>query len=268
MIRSSCRYTPLARSEFDESIQYDDMGQGAQDVCEHRRHGHYYRAMLAESVQMNGMTTSGGGCYPIEDRENEDTGEDEDEHLQHVLAPGYPGQTQRKCLLWACKACKKKAVSVDKRKAATLRERRRLKKVNQAFEVLKRHTASNPNQRLPKVEILRNAIDYIVRLEKLLHVERASSSDKSDVDSGRESASPKTVGSPESNSTGSMTSSPISLISEKLHHFGHQISEMEAINGYDPNGVSSLDRLSLIVERISPNSATKDIRKMNGNAGD
>jgi hypothetical protein len=32
-------------------------------------------------------------------------------------------------LLWACKACKKKTVTVDRRKAATLRERRRLRKV-------------------------------------------------------------------------------------------------------------------------------------------
>lgn len=35
----------------------------------------------------------------------------------------------RRCLLWACKACKKKTVTVDRRKAATLRERRRLRKV-------------------------------------------------------------------------------------------------------------------------------------------
>ena len=40
--------------------------------------------------------------------------------------------------------------------------------VNEAFEVLKRRTCSNPNQRLPKVEILRNAIEYIESLEDLL----------------------------------------------------------------------------------------------------
>lgn len=42
--------------------------------------------------------------------------------------------------------------------------------VNEAFEVLKRRTSSNPNQRLPKVEILRNAIEYIESLEDLLQV--------------------------------------------------------------------------------------------------
>lgn len=42
--------------------------------------------------------------------------------------------------------------------------------VNEAFEVLKRCTSTNPNQRLPKVEILRNAIEYIENLEDLLHV--------------------------------------------------------------------------------------------------
>lgn len=45
-----------------------------------------------------------------------------------------------------------------------------LQKVNEAFEVLKRRTSTNPNQRLPKVEILRNAIEYIESLEDLLQV--------------------------------------------------------------------------------------------------
>ncbi|NWI86719.1 MYOG protein, partial [Pitta sordida] len=75
-----------------------------------------------------------------------------------------PGQ----CLPWACKVCKRKSVSLDRRRAATLREKRRLKKVNEAFEALKRSTLLNPNQRLPKVEILRSAIQYIERLQSLL----------------------------------------------------------------------------------------------------
>lgn len=75
-----------------------------------------------------------------------------------------PGQ----CLPWACKICKRKTVSIDRRRAATLREKRRLKKVNEAFEALKRSTLLNPNQRLPKVEILRSAIQYIERLQSLL----------------------------------------------------------------------------------------------------
>ncbi len=97
----------------------------------------------------------------------------DDEHTPHVLAPGFHGPARR-CLMWACKACKKKTVTVDRRKAATMRERRRLRKVNEAFESLKRRTCPNPNQRLPKVEILRNAIDYIESLEDLLHGNRTS----------------------------------------------------------------------------------------------
>lgn len=43
--------------------------------------------------------------------------------------------------------------------------------VNEAFELLKRCTdATNSSQRLPKVEILRNAIEYIENLEDMLHV--------------------------------------------------------------------------------------------------
>lgn len=41
------------------------------------------------------------------------------------------GQQPRKCLIWACKACKRKTVSIDRRKAATMRERRRLRRVSQ-----------------------------------------------------------------------------------------------------------------------------------------
>ncbi|NXS27619.1 MYOG protein, partial [Pomatostomus ruficeps] len=81
-----------------------------------------------------------------------------------ALAEHCPGQ----CLPWACKVCKRKSVSMDRRRAATLREKRRLKKVNEAFEALKRSTLLNPNQRLPKVEILRSAIQYIERLQSLL----------------------------------------------------------------------------------------------------
>ncbi|EGT38204.1 hypothetical protein CAEBREN_11281 [Caenorhabditis brenneri] len=57
---------------------------------------------------------------------------------------------------------------LDRRKAATMRERRRLRKVNEAFEVVKQRTCPNPSQRLPKVEILRSAIDYINTLERML----------------------------------------------------------------------------------------------------
>lgn len=93
------------------------------------------------------------------------------EEEQHVLAPlGCNANQSRPCLAWACKACKKKSVTVDRRKAATMRERRRLRKVNEAFETLKKHTSTNPNQRLPKVEILRNAIEYIESLEDILQV--------------------------------------------------------------------------------------------------
>eukprot|EP00061_Rhincodon_typus_P005176 g24386.t1 len=89
---------------------------------------------------------------------------------EHVYAPpGLKSHCPGQCLIWACKACKRKSASTDRRKAATLRERRRLKKINEAFEALKRRTVPNPNQRLPKVEILRSAIHYIEKLQDLLH---------------------------------------------------------------------------------------------------
>ncbi len=91
-------------------------------------------------------------------------GSEEDEHVRAPGAPHQPGH----CLQWACKACKRRSSTVDRRRAATMRERRRLKKVNHAFEALRRCTSANPSQRLPKVEILRNAIQYIESLQELL----------------------------------------------------------------------------------------------------
>ncbi|XP_043092140.1 myogenic factor 6 [Puntigrus tetrazona] len=89
---------------------------------------------------------------------------------EHVLAPpGLQPHCEGQCLMWACKICKRKSAPTDRRKAATLRERRRLKKINEAFEALKKKTVPNPNQRLPKVEILRSAINYIEKLQDLLH---------------------------------------------------------------------------------------------------
>ncbi|XP_074840110.1 myogenic factor 5 [Carettochelys insculpta] len=94
-------------------------------------------------------------------------GSDEEEHVRAPTGHHQAGH----CLLWACKACKRKSTTTDRRKAATMRERRRLKKVNQAFDALKRCTSANPSQRLPKVEILRNAIRYIESLQELLRAQ-------------------------------------------------------------------------------------------------
>lgn len=65
--------------------------------------------------------------------DGDETNESE-QGIEHVPHPHVLDATSphgaRRCLLWACKACKKKTVTVDRRKAATLRERRRLRKVS------------------------------------------------------------------------------------------------------------------------------------------
>ncbi|XP_069021843.1 myoblast determination protein 1 homolog [Embiotoca jacksoni] len=184
-----------------------------------------------------------------EDEEEEE--EEEEEEDQHVRAPGGLHQAGR-CLLWACKACKRKTTHADRRKAATMRERRRLGKVNDAFETLKRCTASNPNQRLPKVEILRNAISYIESLQALLRAGRddgfyppperyggdsdASSPHSSCTDSAMDFISPSSDRSENSDSSScSQTADDCSSSKTAL--------------------VSSLDCLSSIVERISTDPA-------------
>ncbi|GAB0092457.1 Myogenic-determination protein [Sergentomyia squamirostris] len=165
---------------------------------------------------------------------------------EHVLAPvGCSAGQSRPCLAWACKACKKKTVTVDRRKAATLRERRRLRKVNEAFELLKRRTSTNPNQRLPKVEILRNAIEYIESLEDLLQETPAirQSPDNSD------DASSQT-----SRSHDYMNCCPGSYLKERLHQLAKDSDRFTPIAGYITNGSangSSLECLNLIVQSIS-----------------
>lgn len=91
---------------------------------------------------------------------------------------GHVRAAAGRCLAWACKACKQRSSVADRRRAATVRERRRLKKVNHAFEALRRCTSaassssssssSGPAQRLAKVEILRNAIQHIQSLQEIL----------------------------------------------------------------------------------------------------
>ncbi|TTN49595.1 Myogenic factor 5 [Bagarius yarrelli] len=111
---------------------------------------------------------------------------DEDEHVRAPRGLHEAGS----CLQWACKACKRKASSMDRRQAATMRERHRLKKVNHAFETLRRCTSHNSSQRLAKVEILRNAINYIESLQELL---REQVEDYYSTESGSEPASPSST---------------------------------------------------------------------------
>uniref|UniRef100_A0A3P8V3B7 Myogenic factor 6 n=1 Tax=Cynoglossus semilaevis TaxID=244447 RepID=A0A3P8V3B7_CYNSE len=130
-----------------------------------------------QHLEMSGVSPLYHGNHsplsPGQDNNNDDNvpsepgGESSGE--EHVLAPpGLGEHCDGQCLMWACKICKRKSAPTDRRKAATLRERRRLKKINEAFDALKRKTVANPNQRLPKVEILRSAISYIEKLQELL----------------------------------------------------------------------------------------------------
>ncbi|XP_030070555.1 myogenic factor 5 [Microcaecilia unicolor] len=168
-----------------------------------------------------------------------------DEEEEHVRVPSGHHQAGH-CLMWACKACKRKSSTMDRRKAATMRERRRLKKVNQAFETLKRCTTANPNQRLPKVEILRNAIRYIESLQDLLReqVENYYSlpgQRSSEPSSPNSSCSDST---PECNSPvwSRKNSSFVSIYCSDIHNMCQTEKSTT---------LSSLDCLSSIVDRIS-----------------
>ncbi|KAJ8007086.1 hypothetical protein DPEC_G00113920 [Dallia pectoralis] len=169
-------------------------------------------------------------------------GSDEDEHVRVPGAPHQPGH----CLQWACKACKRKSSTVDRRRAATMRERRRLKKVNHAFEALRRCTSANPSQRLPKVEILRNAIQYIESLQELLHeqVENYYSLP------GESSSEP---GSPLSSCSDSLVDCNCPVVWPQMNtNYGNNYSYTKNVSSGDRSaGASSLACLSSIVDRLS-----------------
>ncbi|EDV91468.1 myogenic-determination protein [Drosophila grimshawi] len=180
--------------------------------------------------------------------------DDEDSSVsseEHVLAPLVcaSAQSSRPCLTWACKACKKKNVTVDRRKAATMRERRRLRKVNEAFEILKRRTSSNPNQRLPKVEILRNAIEYIESLEDLLQ----ESSPARDGDNLAPSLSGKSCQSDY------LSSYAGAYLEDKLNFYNRHMEKYGQFTDFDSSAsanVSSLDCLNLIVQSINKSTTS------------
>nr|Q00492.1 RecName: Full=Transcription factor SUM-1; AltName: Full=Sea urchin myogenic factor 1 [Lytechinus variegatus] len=238
-MRSSCRYTEMQTVSYYEGYPSTNGDMNAYNA--NTAINSMYANNFPHDVHPN-QARNGGHCYGS-DSANSSPGEScREDELEHVLAPGFHGQGERRCLMWACKACKRKNVAVDKRKAATLRERRRLRKVNEAFEALKRHTCANPNQRLPKVEILRNAIEYIEKLERLLQVEKANGD--SEMDSAETS----------SNTSDAMTdgSSPGSYSSDKAQQYGDGY-DVSSPYGYNCGNASSLDCLSLIVESITPN---------------
>ncbi|NXB20415.1 MYF6 factor, partial [Rhagologus leucostigma] len=191
---------------------------------------------------------SDGTLSPCQDQMQPEAGSDSSGE-EHVLAPPglqpphFPGQ----CLIWACKTCKRKSAPTDRRKAATLRERRRLKKINEAFEALKRRTVANPNQRLPKVEILRSAISYIERLQDLLH--RLDQQEKmQEIGGDPFSFSPKQGNIPSSDFL-STCSSDWQSVSD--HSRAPGVSTKEGVSVVESSASSSLRCLSSIVDSIS-----------------
>ncbi|XP_051890623.1 myogenin [Pristis pectinata] len=164
------------------------------------------------------------------------------------------------CLLWACKTCKRKSVTLDRRKAATLREKRRLKKVNEAFEALKRSTLLNPNQRLPKVEILRSAIQYIERLQALLStlnqqdkLHYSGSNTRQGASVASECGSSSASCSPEWSSSSDQCNTPYNTSSDHLL----------SVNKGQSTGSASLRSLSSIVDNITPENSPSSYLESN-----
>ncbi|KAM6090229.1 myogenic factor 6 [Theristicus caerulescens] len=191
---------------------------------------------------------SDGTLSPCQDQMPPEAGSDSSGE-EHVLAPPglQPPHCPGQCLIWACKTCKRKSAPTDRRKAATLRERRRLKKINEAFEALKRRTVANPNQRLPKVEILRSAISYIERLQDLLH--RLDQQDKmQEIGGDPFSFSPKQGNIPSSDFL-STCSSDWQSVSDHSRALG--VGPKEGGSIVESSASSSLRCLSSIVDSIS-----------------
>lgn len=126
---------------------------------------------------------------------------------------------------------------------------KKLLQVNEAFEVLKRRTSTNPNQRLPKVEILRNAIEYIDSLQALLE---ETPPIRQSPDILTDSSSASSFSSPQDY----MNCCSNSYLRERLHQLSKDSSDRYSpITGHHPSSSSangsSLDCLNLIVQSIT-----------------
>lgn len=93
-----------------------------------------YDDIFLKCDNQNSVENKNEYCVKNECRKSEsEIGDDcnrTEKHVQHVLGPS------KRCLAWACKACKRKTAAVDRRKAATLRERRRLRKVSHSLFIV------------------------------------------------------------------------------------------------------------------------------------
>lgn len=121
-----------------------------------------------ESNEGNDSTEPNESNEP-NDRNNESNESESNEHVPHphaVLDATASPHGPRRCLLWACKACKKKTVTVDRRKAATLRERRRLRKVGSKRSRLRRFASRRAASPLVDLFISHHSIVAIVSGER------------------------------------------------------------------------------------------------------
>lgn len=252
----NCRYAYLT----DCSLDSDDMLPSLS--CSSSDYGEF------------NTTSDSSGGQPVSSTTR--TGED---MSQTSPGSGRVRHDIRTCLPWACKTCRRKSASVDRRKAATMRERRRLKKVNEAFELLKKRTCANPSQRYPKVEILRAAIDYIESLEDMLRMSPCSLEPEATTDLGHRPQQQKMS----STASGFGHSSPLpsmrlasTIPLNKIYSTNQKISSTVnsarfssclpdvALSSTDAAASHSLDCLTLIVQRLSSRSPSSADQEKDG----
>ncbi|XP_041804276.1 myogenin [Chelmon rostratus] len=219
--------------------------EGGDSYFPSRLPGAYDQGAYQDRSSMMGLCGSlsagvGAGVTGTEDKASPSS-------LSPHSEPHCPGQ----CLPWACKLCKRKTVTMDRRRAATMREKRRLKKVNEAFDALKRSTLMNPNQRLPKVEILRSAIQYIERLQALV-----SSLNQQDTETAQQglhyrpsAAQPRVSSSSEPSSGSTCCSSP--EWSSTPEQCTQSYSSEDLLSAADSPEQGNMRALTSIVDSIS-----------------
>nr|XP_053654763.1 myogenic-determination protein-like [Cherax quadricarinatus] len=137
----SCRYEPRYSGSLSPEARPHSVSPSYPSHAHRHAHIHYSpthearpsSADLAEpflTVTQQQLAHHTDSNFDV--KSEDDYLDEDDAHVPHVLAPPthVAGHAHpRTCLLWACKACKRKSVTVDRRKAATMRERRRLRKV-------------------------------------------------------------------------------------------------------------------------------------------
>lgn len=153
-------YTPY--DVHSERHTYDENGTGyvADTSSPEVSHYEHNNVQYEKSSELYSCSTYGVACQPQSLDRNEGTGSE-----RCCAVPG----TFRSTMERPKTAKRKRIITFDQRKAANIRERRRMMSLNDAFDILRRSLPTfSYEKKLSRIETLRLALTYIAFMTDVL----------------------------------------------------------------------------------------------------